>query len=640
MNLFSKISEKEYMLLFFASLALSLIASAALFLSNCCSLSAFLVLLLLVGAAYLCVFFHKLHGIAHFVMLFTASYVSECLMQLQIEHRFELLFSYQRIIDFLLYLLFFALFASMAKRKSTGIIFGYLFFFCIASLNLAVTVFRGKPVYFPDIYSAGTAMDVAGAYSFPVSKVHIVSALLVLALVLLCAAGRHLREDENGTIQKRMLKSAGIILIPVLLVFLRIPTVLKLRGYYFSTTEYWLYSFSMSGYQMRVFSPDDYDPAHIPIEQTQTAGTVSTDALPNVLFIMNEAFADLRVISDFEEGHKAMPYFDELAKSDFVAAGNLHTSIFGGNTANTEFEVLTGLSMRHLPYDTTAYNLYLNSETHSLADYFVSMGYQTVAFHPSAATNYNRIHVYPNLGFQRALFQEDYDDLETLRTFTSDVSNYEKVIELFDNKPQGTPMFAFNVTVQNHGPFDIHDETFENKVVMEDPGFPSAEQYLSCLNYSDEALRGLLTYLDAYPEPVAVVFFGDHQAKIEDAFYEKLFEKPVGELSDEENRKKFIVPYMIWTNYELVLEDGVDMSANYLGAYVLDQLGMPQPPYYTFLNDLRERYPILTLHEIAAADHVSTDGESMLDAYESISYNLLFDKTHLWNSIYTFISND
>ena len=201
-------------------------------------------------------------------------------------------------------------------------------------------------------------------------------------------------------------------------------------------------------------------------------------------------------------------------------------------------------------------------------------------------------------------------------------------------------MFAFNVTVQNHGPFDIHDETFENKVVMEDPGFPSAEQYLSCLNYSDEALRGLLTYLDAYPEPVAVVFFGDHQAKIEDAFYEKLFEKPVGELSDEENRKKFIVPYMIWTNYELVLEDGVDMSANYLGAYVLDQLGMPQPPYYTFLNDLRERYPILTLHEIAAANHVSTDGESMLDAYESISYNLLFDKTHLWDSIYTFISND
>lgn len=350
---------------------------------------------------------------------------------------------------------------------------------------------------------------------------------------------------------------------------------------------------------------------------------------------MNEAYADLRCISDFVEGDLAMPYFDELASSEYVAVGNLYTSIFGGNTANTEFEVLTGISMYHLPFDTTAYNLYINMPTHSLAEYFSNLGYNTVAFHPSSARNYNRINVYPNLGFHQAFFQEDFDDLETLRTFTSDISNYSKIIDLFENKRKGTPLFAFNVTVQNHAPFDIYDEGFEDKVVMNEDIFPITEQYLSCIKYSDEALEYLLDYLGQYPEPVAVVFFGDHQAKIEDAFYERLFGKPLVELSKEENRMKFIVPYIIWTNYELPMEDGVDMSANYLGAYVIQQLGFPQTGYHQFLNDLRKNYPIITAHGIIPADTDFSNSEKMLNAYEAISYNMLFDKSHLWNEIHS-----
>lgn len=628
---------KEQLFLFSASAVLAGAAAGALFLSRVCTTGAFLVLMLLLGASYLCVWSRKLRKLSHPVMLLTAAYVAECLMQLQIEHRFDLLWSYQRIIDYLLYLGFFAFFAAAARRKSGGIIFGHIFFFAVATLNLMVTVFRGKPIYFPDLYSAGTAMDVAGSYSFPVSKVHIVSAMLIISMVLLAVASRTM--DGNVPIQKRLLRASTIVLIPVLLVCLRVPTALKLRGYYFSTTEYWLYSFSMSTYQMQVVAPDGYDPAVIPIEASQDTDEETAGVLPNVLFIMNEAYADLRMIADFEEGHLAMPYFDELAKSDHAAVGELHTSIFGGNTANTEFEVLTGVSMAHLPYDTTAYNLYLNTETTSLAGYFGSLGYQTVAFHPSSATNYNRIHVYPNMGFQTARFQEDYEDLETLRTFTSDLSNYDKVIGLFESKPAGTPLFAFNVTVQNHGPFDILAEDFEQKVSLDEPGYPSTEQYLSCLKYSDEALEYLLTYLETYPEPVAVVFFGDHQAKIEDAFYEKLFGKSLSSLSAEENRMKYIVPYMIWTNYGLALEDDVDMSANYLGAYVLQVLNLPQTPYHTFLNALREKYPIMTLHGTIPAEGVTGDDQDLLDACEKISYNLLFDKTHLWSSLFTLDAN-
>lgn len=582
----------------------------------------------------------KFERVIYPCLIVLMAFTAECSMQLQIQHTFELSLSYQRIIDFCIYCIFFAFFGAVSKRKSTGLIVGNIFFYIVASLNLALTVFRGKPVYFPDIYSAKTALDFASEYSFPLSKVHLICAISVFSCVLYCLVFRRKMTDMNGKIIKRTRNAVCIMLIPVLSVLLHIPTVFHFRGYFFSTTEYWLYSFCMSAYQMNIEEPKAYDPETVPIKETSDTAVLDTQ-MPNVLFIMNESFADLRVISSFEEGDSAMPFFDELSQRDDVARGNMYVSIYGGNTANTEFEVLTGVSMYILPYDTTAYNLYVNSETMSLASYFNNLGYRTIAFHPSAKTNYNRNNVYPNLGFQEAYFQENFSDLDTLRTFTSDVSNYEKVIEFFEKKNADERLFFFNLTVQNHGPFNFYDDKFENKVAVANEAFSSTQQFLSCLKYSDEALEMLLEYLDTYPEPVAVVFFGDHQAKIDDAFYEMLYGKSLSELSDEEREKQYIVPYMIWTNYQLALEDNVNMSANYLGVYVIEQLGLPQTGYQKFLNSLRQEYPVITAQSIGTDMSTAEFSDSLrLEAYENCCYNLLFDKDNLWDSIYTNIVCD
>lgn len=582
----------------------------------------------------------KFERVIYPCLIVLMAFTAECSMQLQIQHTFELSLSYQRIIDFCIYCIFFCFWGAVSKRKSTGLIVGNIFFYIVASLNLALTVFRGKPVYFPDIYSAKTALDFASEYSFPLSKVHLICAISVFSCVLYCLVFRRKMTDMNGKIIKRTRNAVCIMLIPVLSVLLHIPTVFHFRGYFFSTTEYWLYSFCMSAYQMNIEEPKAYDPETVPIKETSDTAVLDTQ-MPNVLFIMNESFADLRVISSFEEGDSAMPFFDELSQRDDVARGNMYVSIYGGNTANTEFEVLTGVSMYILPYDTTAYNLYVNSETMSLASYFNNLGYRTIAFHPSAKTNYNRDNVYPNLGFQEAYFQENFSDLDTLRTFTSDVSNYEKVIEFFEKKNANERLFFFNLTVQNHGPFNFYDDKFENKVAVANEAFSSTQQFLSCLKYSDEALEMLLEYLDTYPEPVAVVFFGDHQAKIDDAFYEMLYEKSLSELSNEEREKQYIVPYMIWTNYQLALEDNVNMSANYLGVYVIEQLGLPQTGYQKFLNSLRQEYPVITAQSIGTDMSTAEFSDSpRLEAYEKCCYNLLFDKDNLWDSIYTNIVCD
>lgn len=167
-------------ILFLAAVLGSSFSIAALCVSQTLSIGALCMLLMWVGASCAAVWFSCFESFSYPIILLGMAYVAECLMQLQIEHYFELDFSYQRWIDYFIYLLVFWLFSTLSKRKSNGIILGNLFFFALSTINLAITVFRGKPVYFPDLYSVKTAIDVADAFSFPVSKVHLVSAFFVL----------------------------------------------------------------------------------------------------------------------------------------------------------------------------------------------------------------------------------------------------------------------------------------------------------------------------------------------------------------------------------------------------------------------------------------------------------------------------
>lgn len=577
---------------------------------------------------------------SYFVLIYLCAFTSECIMQLQIEHSFQLLFTYQRVLDFLLYYFVFLLFGTIAKSKSSGLIIGNIFFFLISSINFAITVFRGKPIYFPDLFSINTAINIVGEYSFPMSKVYFVCIFLYIACVILCVAYKKNYNDCNGRFREKFTKSGLLILIPIMIVFCRIPTQLNLRSYYFTTTQYWLYSFSMSAYQMFVEVPETYNYNEICISEKSDVNDLYEIEKPNVIFIMNESFADLRVISSFEKDDEVMPFFDELKKDKNSASGNLHVSIMGGNTANTEFEVLTGVSMNNLPYDTTAYNLYLNSKTPSLANYFNQLGYRTIAFHPSAKNNYNRNIVYPNLGFQEFYFEEDYTDLKKLRTFASDISNYEHVVEMFENKEKEEKLFLFNVTVQNHGPFTFADSTFNKAIDFKNESFEITEQYLSCLKYSDDALKYLIEYFNNYHEPVILCFFGDHQAKIDDAFYEMLYRKSLSSLTDEETEKRYIVPYLIWTNYDSKMQSNYDVSANYLGTYVIEQIGFPQTGYQKYLNKLRLHYPIITAQTIKKSDLTENISDEEIVNYKNICYNLLFDKNNLWKEIYQLDFNE
>lgn len=118
---------------------------------------------------------------------------------------------------------------------------------------------------------------------------------------------------------------------------------------------------------------------------------------------------------------------------------------------------------------------------------------------------------------------------------------------------------------------------------------------------------------------------------------EELYGKELESLSKDEEQLKYIVPYMIWTNYGLEsTEEETTISANYLGAYAIRCLGFPETAQYKYLNELRQKYPIITAQGIDFVSEEDKEKDLLIQSYEKMSYNMIFDKKNIWDDLFTF----
>ena len=317
---------------------------------------------------------------------------------------------------------------------------------------------------------------------------------------------------------------------------------------------------------------------------------------PNIIVVMDEAFSDLSVLGDFDTNTDYMPFVHSLEKgNENTITGYLNTSVCGGNTADTEFEFLTGNTMAFLPVGSIPYQQYIKSETPSLASYLKSIGYATYAQHPYYGSGWNRDTVYPLLGFDNLSFMQDYSNQRFVRKYISDETSFDKIIETYENKPDGQPAFIFNVTMQNHGGYTDTYYGFDNTVTADKLNNSALDQYLSLIKMTDEDLKSLIDYFSNVDEKTIVVFFGDHQPN--DTVASSVLAAngmDYNNLSNEELKLRYQVPYVIWANYDIDEATGEDTSVNYLAANVLKAAGVPTNDYQSFLLKLKEEYPIIS----------------------------------------------
>ena len=157
-----------------------------------------------------------------------------------------------------------------------------------------------------------------------------------------------------------------------------------------------------------------YDKSDAAKSDERTAAKEQFDSeKPTVIAIMNETFSDLSIYQNMRAGYEGPQYFKNL--SNCLSRGKLYVSAYGGGTANTEFEFMTGNSMANLGSGVYPYTIYNMETTGNLAEQFKSLGYSTTAMHPNHATNWNRENVYKDFGFDQFLSINDFQGADTLR---------------------------------------------------------------------------------------------------------------------------------------------------------------------------------------------------------------------------------
>lgn len=543
-----------------------------------------------------------------------------------------------------------ALFLFVFGRLKWSLRLQSVFFMVVGLANYYVISFRSAPIMPWDIYSLGTAMSVAGNFEYTLEK----QTILVLAgfIVLIIAESVvSLKLTGSGRWQKRFwaIRLAGALVMAALICsfthMLHLDSTILKYGMYdklftptvMSKRDGTAVAFLMELKYVSVDKPEGYSAAAAdgilaPFEEQEDAAQTAPEALPNIIVVMNEAFSDPAVLGTFETNMDYMPYIHSIlnGNTDNTISGCLNVSVLGGNTANTEFEFLTGNTMAFLPQGSVPYQQYLKHEVPSLASRLKSLGYRTVAMHPYNSTGWERNRVYPLLGFDEMYFIRDYKNPEKIRKYVSDRACYDKIIEMYETKPGGTPLFVFNVTMQNHSSYTDEFDNFHPDIEVSGSNSRALGNYLSLMKISDESIRYLTDYFSNAGEDTMIVFFGDHQptnSVVSNIW--KLNGKNGSDLSAADEANRYKVPYFIWCNFEIDAKTGADTSSNFLATDILKTAGIPMTAYGKFLDELSESYPVITSIRTETSGGQSTDTANVADElndYAILQYDCLFNR--------------
>lgn len=358
--------------------------------------------------------------------------------------------------------------------------------------------------------------------------------------------------------------------------------------------------------------------------------TTSGKDYPNILVIMDEAFSDLNILGDFATNEDYMPFIRDLMENgENTISGYMDVSILGGNTPNTEFEFLTGNSLAFLPQGSVPFQQYVKKELPAIPSHLKNLGYRTVAMHPYHSGGWDRDKVYPLLGFEESYFLKSFDNAEYIRKYVSDKSCFDKIIDMYEAKEKGTPLFLFNVTMQNHSSYSDEYDNFKPSITLKDSKSKILPNYLSLLKLTDNAVADLISYFEKQEEDTIIVFFGDHQPSnsvVEPIW--KLQGKSGDTLSTEEERLRYKVPFFIWANYGLEKETLQATSPNYVGLKTLQAAGVPLSSYYQYLDELEETFPSISALGVSDPNGNTYDVKEQKEAlttYKQLQYYQLFD---------------
>ena len=322
---------------------------------------------------------------------------------------------------------------------------------------------------------------------------------------------------------------------------------------------------------------------------------------PNIIFLQLESFVDPNLFNHIELSENPVPFFQSLVKN--YSSGDLKVPACGAGTANTEFEVMTGISVKFFgPGEYPFKSVLKEQAAESAAQDLKYMGFATHAIHNHRALFYNRNQVFDNIGYDSFTSVEYMNDVaKTPKNWAKDSVLVDQILDSM--KITDERDYTYTISVQGHGKYPTEQVITSPEIqVIYAPSEEikwKYEYYVNQIHEMDEFLKELTSKLEKFDEDVVLVLYGDHI--------------PALDVSEEtyDAKNLYTTQYVIWSNFDMEKKDK-NLTAYQLTAEVFDRLGIHEGTVFKY--------------------HQNTDRneKGYLTGLKMLSYDILYGKNYIY----------
>ncbi|HEU4648044.1 MAG TPA: LTA synthase family protein, partial [Gemmatimonadales bacterium] len=389
-----------------------------------------------------------------------------------------------------------------------------------------------------------------------------------------------------------------------------------------------------------VSAPPGYSPAAVARAASKYQG-FGASALThrrgrvNLIVYMIESFMDpddlgLRFTGD------PVPNFHAIVRQH--SGGHVIVPEEFGGSANTEFELLTGMTRSFLPSGSLPYREYLRRPIPSLPRTLGDLGYTTTAVQADPKFYYDRERAYPLLGFQHMAWLGDSPSVPHIERvpFPHDSSIVDAVVAAArEAGREARPYFIFAFPSSTHSPYNRGTYRRSPLGVIDSQAYDASgevKEYVNALHEADWSIGALLEYVRQRSDSTIIVIFGDHMPPLTEPAYRTFFAQLSRLPESEQARMRRRVPLAIWANFELARGEArreMELSVSALPAYLLERMGLAASGLLAVTDSLRRRLPVLpealgpSRNEVGGRDTLAADTRMLLTDYRLLQYDLL-----------------
>lgn len=373
-----------------------------------------------------------------------------------------------------------------------------------------------------------------------------------------------------------------------------------------------VYSFSSGVIDRGMDKPKNYNQETIQdilvnIDNNKEVTITTSENGPNVITVLLESFVDPYEFNFMEYSQDPTPTFHYLKEN--YSSGYVTVPVIGAGTANTEFEVLTGMKLSYFgtgeyPYKSIMKKL---DNCESIAAVLKSLGYGTHAVHNNGGNFYSRAEMFEKMGFDSFTCKEmmNITEFTPNESWAEDSILADETIKTLLSTPN-QPDFTYTITVGLHGGYP-EESVIENPYCevtgLETEGLTNKwTYYMHQINKTDQFIAELISKVEELDEDTIIIFWGDHL--------------PTMGLSNEDmvNGDIYKTSYVTWNNFGLEKEDS-DLYAFTLMSDLLGKIGIHEGT-------------LVTYHQTQSNN---ADQTSYLNGIELLQYDILYGKRYCYN---------